>query len=182
MVRWRSVCLLLVAVALVGCPKEEEDDGSSNITIDDTSIPDEDGGSDMGDGGGGDMQPSDVPVFRPDVEDLGPVSSPGFMHGEWEVTRRSDDAFLATLALRHEDGETTMTGTYEMEEPASFGRLAGTTWVDDVFTTSWTVDVEGSNERFGLSDCATMGSDDLLVCRYSSTLAGNIIDANMTRQ
>ncbi len=181
--RWRRLSLVLLALLIVGCPKEEDDGGTSNITFDDTGPSDDDGGTPdatMDAGSGTDATTPDF-QFSQDATLDTRVNTPGFMNGEWAVTRASDDSLIATLRVVHEEGTTMLRGTYDMEDPSDFGRLAGTTWVDDTFTTSWTIDVEGANEQFGLSECAA-GGDDLLDCRFSSTLAGDIVDAQMTRQ
>lgn len=190
MLRTWSLVLVSSAFVLAGCPPD------NNGTANNVFVPDDTGqnnnGMDAGmgdtgatnnmpdmnvmtDGGGG---PADAgeDFTLPDVE------TEGFMHGDWELQLASGSTFVATLRLSHAEGESMMVGTYQMDSPPSFGRLAGTQWMNDIFTTSWSVDVDGSNERFNLTDCTRDGGDGQLACRYGNTLDNDIVDANLVRQ
>lgn len=178
----KRFCLVLLAgLALAGCSKEDNN-GPSNIQFDRDT-----GGNQNNtannttpDAGAADTGAADD-MGTPDVGMDMDVTAPGFMHGEWSVTRATGTA-VATLNLRHEAGETAVTGTFTMTEPAGFGTLGGSNWLDDTFTTSWTVQIDGLDERFGLAMCARDGGDDLLACRFTDPIEGNVVDAFMTRQ
>ncbi len=133
-----------------------------------------------------------VPVDMPTPPDMGTptdagdefdfaVEAAGFMHGDWTVTRVEGGGEIAVLRLRHEAGETRATGTYRMTEPPAFGLLGGSNWMVDEFTTSWTVAIDGTDQRFGLASCARDGGDDQLACRHSDPISGDVVDALMTR-
>lgn len=176
---------LTFVIALGACKKENENNGvvltnnTPNNGTPDTGSQDTGGGTpDMG-------SPNNGAVDLGTNEDVGidfNVAAPGFMHGTWEVQNRADNAKIATLRLRHVEGMTTVTGTYSMDEPASTGPIGGAQYVNNsTFIASWTIDVEGSNETLGLSDC-TASDDNTMECRHNSTLTGNVTDALLVRQ
>lgn len=182
---WRAT-LVVAAMLAVGCPSENNDTGGNNVIPNagngsndpDMEMPEDTGGDDDADNvmnppdmGGGDM-PLDFAV-----------GAEGPMHGDWEVRRGGDDVLLATLRVRHSAGETSLVGTYTMQEPVvASGRLGGTTWLESTFTTSWTVRVDNTNEQFGLTQCTQDGENaELLNCRYNNSIDADVIDATLVR-
>lgn len=180
----RSWVILVAVAALVGCSDNNKNGSPNNISFDRDTGTNPNNTTTQADTGA----PVDMAV-PPDMGEPGDVGeqldfavqAPGFMHGSWAVSRTADQTPIATLSLRHEAGETNVQGTFQMTEPPAFGELGGSNWIGDSFTTSWTVRIDGFDERFGLAMCARAGSDDQLACQHSDPLTGNVVDATMVR-
>lgn len=185
--RMRSLLIFALVGCLAGTACSKDDDPDPGPIGTDPNNIDNPADAAKPDAGGDAAAPSDAADSAPDAAqpaDLGfdfSVGTPGPLHGEWRVQSTDGSTNFADLHLRHEEGSTSVTGTFAMDEPAASGRLAGATFVENTFAGSWTVSVDGSNEQFGVSDC-TSDDGQTFTCRYSATLSGAIVDAHLVRQ
>jgi hypothetical protein len=117
----------------------------------------------------------------PPPPDTGPTGPPGFMHGEWEVRKVSDEEHIYTLQLVHIDGETTVTGTYTFMATGATGRLSPGSWRQDVFEINWTRLVQGGERTFGIVG-AEKQTDDLLLGRHNDRICLCTYDVHLIRK
>lgn len=192
--RRRTILLLAITVAVAaGCGKK--DNHSGNVVTPGNNTPTNnaggDAGSDMGAADAGDMgttTPGDMGTTNPGdtgSSDFGinyDVSMPGYMNGTWILTAAGDTTTIATLKLRHVEGETNVDGTFDMANPSAFGRIVGGKYQMMTFTTSWTINDNGSNRRFGLADCYELQTPNQMSCRFSDSKTATIIDSDLTKQ
>ena len=172
--------LLAATTSCSGCSEEEPSD--TGFTFDprlDMDMKE----ADVDVGGGDAERPVDMPADVPETDGPPPVQSPGPMNGTWEVRNEERAEYVATLRLRHEEGETQVTGSVTMDEPPHMGPVGGGTYVNDMLSLSWTVVVDGSNETWGLQNCTfTDMSQAGMACGLNISIEGDIFDASLMKQ
>ncbi|MBA2661451.1 MAG: hypothetical protein H0U74_04105 [Bradymonadaceae bacterium] len=171
------LCLFVVSLASVGC----DDDPSP------TKIPPV--VSNNSNNAEGDT--SDVVVVAPDTstdvgQDTVDPGAPGFMNGTWEVRSKSGDTLIATLALLHKSGESTVSGTFQMEdvENGDSGALDQGTWIENTFGISWFVRVNNRSERLAVSAAEKIEDDpnSLAKARFSDERNLSVGDVRVLRK
>jgi hypothetical protein len=164
---------LLALVFVVACGDDKKPPGQIIIPPDtgtpDTNVPD--------DGGMPDVE-NDTTV-EPDVSTDTNVESPGFLNGVWVV--KVSDVRVATLTIRHEEGQTAAEGSFVQVSPAAEGQLNSVTWIDDTMVASWTIRVDGNPETFGISEGASV-EQNLMTGRYTESATGTFANCVLERQ
>ncbi len=180
----RFYALIVVAAAFaVGCPSNNGDNNGQILDPNNQPNNGETNGGDAGGTAGGDTGAVDPDVGgAADMGGTDPdtgIENPGAMHGTWRVEKAEGGEVIATLMLRHEEGTSSVSGTFEMEgiDP---GPTGGGTLNGEDFSISWTADVDGDRQQLGLG-CTVVDADNL-ECTHTSTILGSPVDALMKRQ
>lgn len=164
----------LALLFLVACGDDKKNPGQV-IILPDTGV--EDTGNDANNNNTT-VDAGDTGV-EPDVSTDTNVAMPGFLNGVWVV--KVDDATVATLTIRHEDGDTAASGTFSQVSPAAQGELNAVTWQDNVMTASWTIRVDNIPETFGVSEGASSDTNTI-TGRYTESATGTFANCRLERQ
>lgn len=127
-----------------------------------------------------DMEPTNNGM--PDVGvDLN-VMTPGFLHGTWNVIVETGDPAIegqfATFTFRHEEGATSATGIYKIQEGQ--GELGRTDYENDQLTTSFSARINNISETFGIT-MASPVDQDTIEGDYSWSGNGTFGDVRLER-
>ena len=179
MTRSLAYCVCAAALLFVGCSKNNDEGNNGRVTFDRDQ-----GGGGGEDAGAQDMGAADtgVPVDMAEETDSSSeidftVQAEGVMHGRWTATRTDGGAEIVKLRLRHEAGESSIVGTFEMTNPAASGLIGGSNYT---FTTSWSTRIDDIDRQFGLTACES-SAEGVFECDHNDPLTGSVVAATLTK-
>lgn len=108
----------------------------------------------------------------------GTGSAPASVAGTWSVCSTGTGEQLLTLDLRHEAGQTIVTGDVTMADGA-LSQASGT-WQDDVLAVSWDLLVQSGARTFSIVNAAPI-DEDALRGRYNDRYVLSTYDVDLVR-
>jgi hypothetical protein len=171
---WSFVVLFVFLGLGAGCSSDEKDRPDIRRGVDSGSVTPDTGTPDSGPDA-----TTRTDANLPDAPDLD-VSTPGFMHGTWDLNDGTGD--IVTFQLSHEEGSPNIRGTFQMIDAEGQGQLGVTTWREDRFSATWTIEIEGSPTENWSYVGAEKRDDNNLVGNLTAGLGGAVSTAALKRR
>jgi hypothetical protein len=172
---WKIVSLFVLLGLSAGCSSDDKPPPDLRRGVDSGSGAPDGGAQDVG---SDTTTPTDV-TLTPDAPDI-QISTPGFMHGTWDLNDGTGD--IVTFELWHEEGSPNIRGNFQMTGNETAGQLGVTTWRDERFSATWKIEIEGSPIENWSYVGAMKRDDDNLVGNLTAGLGGAVSTAALKRR